>query len=182
MNPALVLVDIQKDYFPNGRMELVGAAEAGKAAKKLLDHFREKNLPVVHIQHISTRPGATFFLPGTEGINFHESIAPLSDELVIKKNFPNSFRATPLQEQLTSRGIKALVICGMMSHMCIDTTVRAAFDKEYQCMVAHDACATRTLVFHGVEIPANYVHGAYMAALGAVFAKVLSEEEIIATL
>jgi nicotinamidase-related amidase len=182
MKPALVLVDIQKDYFPNGRMELVGAAEASKAAKKLLDHFREKNLPVVHIQHISTRPGSTFFLPNTEGINFHESVAPLSGERIITKHFPNSFRDTALQEYLASMGVKELIICGMMSHMCIDTTVRAAFDKGYQCMVAHDACATRNLVFHNVEIPANHVHGAYMAALGAVFAKVLSAEEIIGKL
>jgi len=182
MNPALILVDIQKDYFPNGKTEVVGAIEAAKAAKRLLDHFREKKLPIIHIQHISTRPGVTFFLPNTDGINFHESVAPVPDERVIQKHFPNSFRDTALQEYLTSKGIKELIICGMMSHMCIDTTVRAAFDMGYQCMVAHDACATRNLVFQGVEIPAASVQGAYLAALGAVFAKVLSAGEIIATL
>lgn len=179
MKQALVLVDIQKDYFPKGRMEVVSAVEASRAAKRLLDHFREKNLPVVHIQHIATRPGATFLLPDTDGISFHESVAPLSDETVIKKHFPNSFRDTALQEQLDSQGIKELVICGMMSHMCIDATTRAAFDKGYSCSVAHDACATRNLVFQGFEIPAAHVHGAYMAALGAVYAKVSSAAEII---
>jgi nicotinamidase-related amidase len=179
MNTALVLVDIQQDYFPQGRMEVVGAVEASQAAKKLLAHFREKNLPVVHVQHISTRPGATFFLPDTEGINFHESVMPLPGATVIQKHFPNSFRDTQLNEYLISKGIKELVICGMMSHMCIDATVRAAFDKGYACIVAHDACATRNLAFNGSDIPANHVHGAYMAALGAVYAKVLTSEEII---
>jgi nicotinamidase-related amidase len=179
MGTALVLVDIQQDYFPKGRMEVVGAVEASRAAKKLLGHFREKNLPVVHVQHISTRPGATFFLPNTEGINFHESVMPLPDEAIIKKQFPNSFRDTQLNEYLVSRGIKELVICGMMSHMCIDATVRAAFDNGYSCFVAHDACATRNLTFNGSEIPADHVHGAYMAALSAVYAKVLTAEEII---
>jgi nicotinamidase-related amidase len=182
MSYALVLVDIQKDYFPSGRMEVVGAVEASKAAKKLLDRFREKNLPVVHIRHISTRPGATFFLPNTEGIDIHESVAPLPGERVIQKHFPNSFRDTGLQEYLASRGAKELVICGMMSHMCIDTTTRAAFDMGYACMVAHDACAARNLIFQVIEIPAAQVQGAYMAALGAVFAKVLSADEIISTL
>jgi nicotinamidase-related amidase len=178
MNPALVLIDIQRDYFPNGRMEVVGAVEAAQVAKGLLDHFREAKLLIVHIQHISTRPGATFFLPGTEGMHFYESVRPLPGEMVIKKHFPNSFRDTGLQEYLLSRKIMELVICGMMSHMCIDATIRAAFDKGYQCMVAHDACAARNLVFHDEEIPANHVHGAYMAALGGVYAKVLSGKEI----
>ncbi len=182
MNSALVLVDIQHDYFPGGRMEVVGAVEASLAAKNLLDFFRAEKLPIVHIQHISTRPGATFFLPDTVGIDFHESVLPLPDETVIKKHFPNSFRGTDLKKHLQARHVRELVICGMMSHICIDSTVRAAFDKGYQCMMAHDACATRNLIFNGVDIPAKQVHGSYMAALGAVFAKVASTEEIMDTL
>ena len=182
MKPALLLVDIQQDYFPNGRMEVVGAIEASQVAKRLLDHFRQRGLPVVHVQHIAARPGATFLLPNTEGISFHENVTPLPGEAVIKKHFPTSFRDTDLEKYLLSKGIKDLVICGMMSHMCIDTTVRAAFDKGYACMVAHDACAARNLTFHGSDIPASRVHGAYMAALGAVFAKVLSAEDIIGML
>jgi len=182
MNTALVMVDIQQDYFPKGRMEVVGAVAASRSAEKLLIHFREKNFPIVHIQHISTRPGAAFFLPDTEGINFHENVMPLPDEAVIRKHFPNSFRDTDLQKHLVSRGIKELVICGMMSHMCIDATTRAAFDRGHICIVAHDACATRNLAFNGIDIPATHVHGAYMAALGAVYAKVLSAEEIIGIL
>jgi len=182
MNTALVLVDIQQDYFPQGRMEVVGAVEASRAAIMLLDHFRAKKLPVVHVQHISTRAGATFFLPDTEGINFYEGVRPLAAEAVVRKHFPNSFRNTDLHEHLASQKIKELVICGMMSHMCIDATVRAAFDSGYACIVAHDACAARNLVFNGIDIPAAHVHGAYMAALGAVYAKVMSAEEIIAVL
>ena len=182
MSQALVLVDIQKDYFPRGRMEVVGGVEAAQAAERLLVHFREKNLPVFHIRHVSTRPGATFFLPNTEGVNFHEGVIPLPDEVVIEKHFPNSFRDTSLQEYLDSRGIKDLIICGMMSHMCIDATVRAAVDRGYGCTVAHDACATRSLVFNDIHIPAMHVHGAFMAALGAVYSKVLNVEEIIGKL
>jgi nicotinamidase-related amidase len=182
MKQALVLVDIQNDYFPGGKMELAGAVEASRAAKKILAHFRHRNLPVLHLQHLSIRPGATFFLPDTDGINFHESVLPLPNETVIRKHFPNSFRETILRECLMSEGVTELVICGMMSHMCVDASVRAAFDMGYSCLVAHDACATRDLLFNGLAIPSKYVHNTIMAALSPLYARTMSAEEIIASL
>jgi len=179
MNTALIIVDIQKDYFPEGRMELVGATPASEAANRLLAAFRKKDLFTVHIQHISNREGATFFLPNTDGIDFHANVRPLPDETVIQKHYPNSFKATELRSTLEKENIGQLVICGMMSHMCIDATVRAAFDMGYQCIVAHDACATRNLAFSGVDIPAEHVHGAFMAALGSVYAKIMKTDEVI---
>ncbi|WP_370576083.1 cysteine hydrolase family protein [Methanomethylovorans sp.] len=179
MSIALLLIDIQKDYFQDGSMEVPGSIKAVHAAQRLLDLFRVRDLPIVHVQHISTRKGATFFLPDTDGADFHESVLPRSNEAVIRKHFPNSFRDTALNEHLQAKGIKELYICGMMSQMCIDATVRAAFDKGYACTVAHDACAARGLAFNSGNIDANSVHGAYMAALGSVYAKVLSVNEII---
>jgi nicotinamidase-related amidase len=77
-------------------------------------------------------------------MNFHENVMPLPDEAIIQKHLPNSFRDTQLNQYLVSKEIEKLVICGMMTHMCIDTTVRAAFDKKYICMVAHDAVLRET--------------------------------------
>jgi nicotinamidase-related amidase len=179
LKTALLLIDIQQDYFPNGKMEVVNAVGSSVVAKKLLDYFRMNRMPVAHIQHFSTRPGTTFLIPETDGAKIHENVTPLADEPVIPKNYPNSFRGTVLDEFLSSKGIEQLIICGMMSHMCIDTTVRAAFDKGYTCLVAHDACATRNLVFNGMEIPAESVHASFMAALGSVFAQVQSADNII---
>ncbi len=178
MKRALIIIDIQRDYFPGGKMEVFGSVEAAGAAAGLLGHFREKKLPVVHVQHISIRPGAGFLLPDTEGVNFHEKVLPLSGEKIVQKYSPNSFLGTDLQAHLEAQGIKELVVCGMMSQMCIDATVRAAFDLGYRCIVAHDACAARGMAFNGVEITAPQVHGAYMAALGMVYAKVVSAREI----
>jgi len=179
MNTALLLIDVQKDYFPGGRMELAGANEAGKAAGRLLADFRRQELPVIHVQHISTREGAGFFLTGTDGVNFHESVAPRENEIVIQKNFPNSFRSTELESTLQKGGIKQLVICGMMSHMCVSATVRAAFDLGYPGIVAHDACATRSLTFEGSEISADYVHAVSMAALDSLYAHVTRCDEVV---
>jgi len=182
MTLALVIVDIQNDYFPGGAMENVGATEAAKQAALLLGAFRSKSLPVIHIQHLSTRPGATFFLPGTAGAEIHESVRPRSGESLFQKHFPSAFRGTPLLEHLRKEKITALAIAGMMTHMCIDTTTRAAADLGFSCQLAQDACATRALAFNGVQVPAQSVQAAYLAGLNGPFAKVMPAGEIAAGL
>src|ERR1700687_1721687 len=118
MNNCLILVDLQNDYFPGGTMELVGIEEAAAHAQMLLTKFREAKLQVIHVQHISARPGATFFLPGTDGARIHHMVTPQEDETIVVKNFPNSFRGTSLLEILKKENIDNLVISGAMSHMC----------------------------------------------------------------
>lgn len=182
MKQALLIVDIQNDYFPGGAMELVGSSEAGFQAGRLLQCFRQQSLPVIHIQHVANRPGAPFFLPDTLGVEIHASVAPVAGETLFQKHFPNSFRETPLLEHLRQQEITQLVIAGMMTHMCIDTTTRAAADFGFQCVLAHDACATKALSFGGVTVPAEQMQAAYLAALDGLFAKVLSVEAVYATL
>jgi nicotinamidase-related amidase len=179
MKDCLILVDLQKDYFPGGNMELAGTEKAAANAQLLLEKFREEKSPIVHIQHISTRPGAAFFLPGTQGAEIHEMVAPKEGEIVVVKNYPNSFRETPLLEILKYKKIHDLVICGAMSHMCIDASTRAAADLGFACILAHDACATRDLTFQEVTVPAPLVHAAYMSSLSGLYARILSTDEII---
>ena len=177
MKKALLLVDIQNDYFPGGKMELVGMKAAAAQAQALLAEFRRRQWPTYHIQHVSRRKGAPFFLPDTPGVAIHEVIAPRPGETVIEKHFPNSFRETGLQERLAAAQVEELVICGAMSHMCIDATTRAAVDLGFSGVVIHDACATRDLTFGEAVIPARQVHGAFMAALASFYARVVSAED-----
>lgn len=178
MKQALLLIDIQNDYFPGGAMELVGSPEAGALAGKMLQAFREKALPVIHLQHTSTHPGATFFLPHTQGVEIHCSVAPSQYEIVIQKNFPNSFRGTRLLDRLRELDIGQLFIGGMMTHMCVDSTTRAAADLGFECFLAGDACATKALSFGGVTVAAENVQTAFLAALNGLFAKVQSVAEL----
>lgn len=182
MNQALLLIDIQNDYFPGGAMELVGSPAAGMQAGKLLQAFRQKDRPVIHIQHISIQQGATFFLPDTEGVKIHESVAPKAGETVFRKHYPNSFSKTPLLKHLRKHDSTQLIIAGMMTHMCVDSTTRAAADLGFQCLLAHDACATKSLSFGNTTVSAENVQTAFLAALNGVFAKVLSVEELCASL
>jgi nicotinamidase-related amidase len=182
MKTALILVDLQNDYFPAGKMELVGSVEASQRAARLLAFFREALLPLVHIQYVSTRPTAAFFVPDTVGVQTHANVQPLKGETVYQKHFPNSFRETPLLAHLQREQIERVVIAGMMTHMCVDATVRAAFDFGYQCLVAEDACATRALMHAGQTVRAEDVQRAFLAALNGTYGKVLSVDDIIAEL
>lgn len=182
MVSGLILVDIQNDYFPGGNMELVRMNEASTNAKDLLSLFRKNQWPTFHIQHIAEHEGATFFLPNTEGNKLHENIKPLPQETIIQKKFPNSFRETKLQKELKKAEVEQVVICGAMSHMCIDATTRAAADLGYSCVVVHDACATRHLEFGNIKISAEKVHGSFMAALGSAYATILSFKEFLSTI
>ncbi len=179
MPTGLLLVDLQNDYFPGGKMELERTEPAGLNAGKLLSAFRSKDRPVFHVRHLSIQPGATFFLPETDGSDIHACVQPLPDETVVEKNFPNSFRETELEGLLRKQQVADLVICGAMSHMCIDATTRTAADLGFSCTVIHNACATKSLEFAGQTIPAPEVHGAFMAALGAVYAQIRSTAEFL---
>ena len=160
-------------------MELVGMDSAGETANQLLSLFRVKKWPTFHIQHVSIREGATFFLPDTKGLEIHDCVRPLPEDSVIQKHYPNSFRETNLQKHLKEAGVERVVICGAMTHMCIDATTRAAADLGFKCTVIHDACATRNLDFGNKKVMADDVHASFMAALGAAYANVINCREFM---
>jgi nicotinamidase-related amidase len=172
MAQGLVIVDIQNDYFPGGANPLKGPERASQNARRLLDAFRAAGRPIVHMQHVWDAPDATFMVPGTAGIEINERVAPAPGEPVLQKAFPNSFLRTPLERHLRETGVDRLVVCGMMTSMCVDATVRAAVDLGFETAVAHDACATMQLEFDGSTIPAAQVHGAFLAALADGYAEV----------
>jgi nicotinamidase-related amidase len=180
MASGLILVDIQNEYFPGGRMELAGVQKAAANARELLLLFRNENWATFHVQHLSQHPDAPLFTPGTPFVEIHESVKPLPGERVIQKHFPNSFHQTPLLEELKSRGVDHAVIVGAMSHMCIDATTRAAYDLGLRCTLIHDACATRDLEFQGRKVKADEVHASFMAALGWWYAKLVSATDFSA--
>ncbi|MCD7971625.1 MAG: cysteine hydrolase [Candidatus Azobacteroides sp.] len=176
---ALLIIDIQNDYFKGGANPLVGSLEASLKAKRVLEIFRKESLPVIHIQHLSTRPGATFFIPDTKGAEIHPNVYPTAGEKVIIKSYPNSFRETELLNYLKSNHITELILCGMMTHMCVDGTVRAAKDFGFNCIVISDACATKELKIQNKKVCAEEVQYAFIAALDYFYATVKTVEEYI---
>lgn len=179
MQTGLIIVDVQNDYFGGGSMELVDMDSAAANCARLLEFFRQKEIAIFHLQHIANREGATFFVADTPGCEIHPSVEPGPGETVIVKHFPSAFQETELSAMLKQAAIQELVICGAMTHMCIDTTTRAAFDLGYKCRVIADACATRDLEYNGQIVSAANVQTAFMAALSAPFAQVTSTDQYL---
>jgi nicotinamidase-related amidase len=179
MKTALLLIDIQNDYFPNGKMELVNSISAGENAKKVLNKFRQNNDLIVHIQHIAAHPEATFFLPDTYGCEIHDLVKPENDEKVIIKYFPNSFHQTELLEYLKTNKIEKIVIAGMMTHMCVDATTRAAKDFDFVLEVIADACATRDLEINNKTANAEDVQTAFLSALKFYYSEITETSDYI---
>jgi len=177
---ALVLIDIQNDYFPGGKWTLSGIESAADNAAKVLAAARAAGDLVVHVRHEFPTAEAPFFAPGSEGAKIHPKTRNLDGEQVVLKHHVNSFRETDLKAILDRNGVEEVVICGAMSHMCVDAGTRAANDLGYQCVVVHDACATRDQEFEGTVVPAAQVHAAFMAALRFGYATLLTTEEYLA--
>ena len=180
MSRALLIVDIQKDYFPGGRMELVGAEAASRRARVLLDAFRSSGEPLFHVQHLFEGDDAPFFAPGTEGAEIHPEVAPAEGERVIVKHRPNAFMDTPLEAELRDLGVDEVVLCGMMTSMCVDASARAAADLGLRTTIAADACAAPDLRSGDEVIPGATVHKAFLSALGSLVVDVRDTDAVVA--
>ena len=160
---ALLIVDIQDFYFPGDGPGLVNAESASLNAREILDIFREKNQLVVHVRHKSDK-----------GFAIHKNVGPLPGEKVITKEEINSFQNTDLLGYLKANNISRLIIIGMQTHMCLEAAVRAGHDFGFECIVIHDACATRDLEFNDKIVKAEDVHLSTLATLsGAGYGKVI---------
>lgn len=171
MKQALILIDIQNDYFEGGRYPLHNPEKAAKEARLVLDDCRTKGIPIIHIQHINPE-GAPFFEPNTKGVEIHPLVQPKTDEIVVTKHYPNSFKDTTLKAELDKLCIDSLIIMGMMTHMCVDTTTRTAKDIGYECTLIAKCCATRNLEYGGKTVDAEDVQIAYLGALNGYFATI----------
>lgn len=176
---ALILIDIQNDYFPGGKWELHEIEKSAANARRLLDQARATGQTIVHVRHESPE-GAPFFAVGSEGAEFHLSMLPAEGETVIVKTEVNAFKGTDLKQILDDGGINAVTIAGDMSHMCIDAATRAASDFGFDVTLVEDACSSRDLDFNGEVIPAEQVHKAYMSALGFAYATVTTTNTYLA--
>jgi nicotinamidase-related amidase len=177
MSRALLLVDIQRDYFPGGALELVGPDAAAASAGAVLERFRSGGEPIIHVRHAAPAT-ARFLVRGTPGAEIDERVAPAAGEPVIVKEHPNAFRATSLEQLLREQGIDQLVVGGMMTSMCVDASVRAAADLGFEITLIGDACAAPALSRGSVTVPGEQVHAAFLAALDGTYATVVDAADL----
>ena len=177
-NCAVVLIDFQNEYV-NGKMPLGSAGiKATANARLLLDKARDNNTPIFHIAHHGEENGNVFD-PLSSNVAIVDSLQPMDNEKTITKKYPNAFHNTELNALIQATGKQQIIFAGFMSHMCVSSSVRAAFDLGFDNFVFHDACATRDLPdVKGNAIEAEVVHNNAMAALQDRFARLLSVDTI----
>lgn len=179
MKQGLVVVDLQNEYLPTGKLPLSGIEAAVANARRVIDHARNTGIPVFHIRHESDNADAPIFVKRSSGAQIQPAVAPEDAEPIIVKKHINAFRDTDLKKQLDAFDVQDIVVLGAMSHMCIDAIVRAAADMGYPVTVLHDACATLDLTFNGVNVPAAQVHAAMMAAFEFGYGTVKSVDDYL---
>ncbi|OLT96087.1 cysteine hydrolase family protein [Mycobacterium syngnathidarum] len=174
---TLVLIDCQNTYT-QGIMELEGVQAALEQAAQLLDRARSAGIPIIHIQH-SDGPGSLYDVEGESGA-IVASVAPRAGEPVVVKQFPNSFVQTDLDDRLKGLGASNLVLAGFMTHMCVNSTARGAFNLGYAPTVVAAATATRTLAGpDSAPVPAAIMQSASLAAMSDLFAVVVPDAQAV---
>jgi nicotinamidase-related amidase len=176
---ALLVIDVQQFYFEGGLVPLTGSVEAAAQARKLLDAFRARSLPVVHVRHVPKSVAIVDGEPADQQYRLRPEVQPAAGETVISKRFANSFRETDLLETLRRKKITRVVIAGMQTHMCVEAASRAAADLGFEVVVVHDACATRALEFEGRNVPAEMVHAGALAAIKGTYGRVVSVADLL---
>jgi nicotinamidase-related amidase len=179
---ALILIDIQNEYFPGGRLELVEPEAAASRARVALDAARSSGVAVVHVRHENPDPAAARFRAGDRLSEIRASLAPAPGELVVTKSRVDSFAGTGLEDYLRGRSIDELVVCGMMTHMCVDAFLRAATARDYPCTLLADATATRDLEWGGGKVAAADVKTAFCAAFAFFGTRLVEADDWAASL
>ena len=168
---TLVLIDCQNTYT-YGVMELEGVQAALDEAEALLDRARSAGIPIIHVQH-SDGPGSLYDVEGESGA-IVARVAPREGEAVVVKQYPNSFVQTDFDEKLKAVGAGNLVIAGFMTHMCVNSTARGAFNAGYGPTVVAAATATRSLPGpDGESVSAAAMQSASLAGMADLFAVVV---------
>ena len=170
---ALILIDIQNDYFAGGLWPVENMDDAATNAAAALAQARVRGEMVVHVYHEATSDAAPFFRPGSFGAEIHASVTPDPTEAVILKHRPNSFHGTDLHERLQATGITAVTLVGAMTQMCIDATARAARDLGYSVTIIADACGAKAQSFGGVDLSSEQVQSAFLGPLAMSYAEVI---------
>lgn len=177
---ALILIDIQNDYFTPGKLPIPDGERVVDKAVQLRDWAAAAGIAVVHIRQVNANPASPMFAAGDSGSAIHPRLSPREGETVICKTLPSSFDKTELHGFLQARGVRTLVLAGLMTHMCVETTARAALPLGYGVVVASDACASRDLPAYdgGGVVPHSEVHRNALTALADRFADVMPTEAV----
>lgn len=176
---GLLVIDIQNEYFPGGKMVIPDGMKALNNSKKLVEFAHQKGIPVWFVHHVGAK-GGPLFAEGSVFAEFHKDLQPTKDDRIITKATPSAFVGTDLEQQLKAKGIKQLIVTGLMTHMCVSTTSRDAVPKGFSVIIPEDATATRSIDdSRGGVIDHQLLQRAAIAGVADVFAEIRTTQEVL---
>lgn len=170
VDTALLVIDVQNGLFDEGAFE---PERLLARVKSLIDHARSHNIPVIYVQHNEDPAYGGSLVPGKPAHDIHPAVVPQTGDAIVQKFNPSAFQDTNLQRLLEEKGIKRLVVSGMQTEMCVDSTCRDAYARGYTVTLAHDA---HTTMDNGV-LTAEQIIQHHNATL-RMFAKVAPTDDI----
>ncbi len=176
MNQALLVIDVQNEYF-TGKLPVTYPKGSLENILKVMDEASAKGIPVAVIQHTALKADALTFRKASAGWRLHPEILRRPYDVLIEKNYPGSFTGTDLEKWLKGRGIANLIICGYMTQMCCDTTARQAFHRDYSVLFLSDACGTLDQKNNAGSVSAEALHKAVLVVQESRFSKVISTDD-----
>ena len=157
MKKALLLIDLQNDYFPGGKFPLWNTDVTLSNIEQAINAAKAKNIPIIHIQHIANPEMgiAPFFNKGSEGAKIHSRILEAApDAPIVFKEFADSFEKTNLEEVLKELGVDELLVCGMMTQNCVTHTAISKSAEKYKVSILPDCCTSVDLMIHNIALHA----------------------------
>ncbi len=155
MKKALLVIDLQNDYFPGGKFPLWNTDAILQNIERAIAKANAQGIPVIHIQHVAKQGMAPFFNEGTPGADIHPSILAAAPKApVVVKEFADSFEQTNLEETLTKLGVTDLVVCGMMTQNCVTHTAISKAVEKYNVTILPDCCTTVSEILHLIALHA----------------------------
>lgn len=182
MKEALIIVDVQNDYFPGGKLPTWRPVETANEIKKIMEKFRQDGKEVIHVAHHMSpehEKVMDFLIKGTRGAEIHEIVKPLDTEKIIYKNYADSFVATDLKEYLLSKGIETVIVVGMMIHNCVNATAYSGTDEGFKTIVVAEAVNTFDQEIFGEVIPAETIWKSFLAGIKFAYAQVNKVDDIL---
>ncbi len=157
MSKALLVIDLQNDYFPGGAFPLWNTDVVLKNIEHAITKANSLGVPVIHIQHIAnSKQGiAPFFNAGTPGADIHPRILAAAPKApIVIKEFADSFEKTTLEETLSELGVTELLVCGMMTQNCVTHTAISKAAEKYTVTILPDCCTTVSEILHLIALHA----------------------------
>ena len=154
---ALIVIDLQNDYFPGGLFALWNTEETLHNIVAAIGKARALGIPVIHVQHVANAAKgiAPFFNAGTPGVDIHpEILAAAPDAPVVVKEYADSFHGTTLEQVLSGLGVDELLVCGMMTQNCVTHTAISRSAEKYKVTVLSDCCTTVSQILHLIALNA----------------------------